>query len=162
MDIIFDRLPQNIEELKTSQYGSLEKPEYTAALFIVAMTKYTENPELALEMIDYLNGPENVSEYDRQFLRDRMRDKEYLPWSFFKGAVPENDYTPTEPLTISVERNPYSDLGEGRVKLFIASGGADSPRPIELRLKPSTGQWFMTNQLLLSGIRIPKSRDEWA
>lgn len=162
MDIIFEKLPQNLEEMKACEYGSLEKPEYTSALFIVAMAKYTENPDTAFEMIDFLNGPSDVSNYDKQFLKDRMRDKEYLPFSFFKGATPENDYTPAQPYTISVERNPHSEIKPDYVKLFIPSGGADSPRPIELRLKPSTNQWFMVNQLLLSGIRVPKSRDEWA
>lgn len=162
MDIVFDKLPQSLEEMKNCEYGSLEKPEYTAALFIVAMTHYTNNPDMALEMVDFLNGPANVSPYDRQFLNDRMRDKEYLPWSFFKGATPDNDYEPSIPYTIKVEKNPHSEIKPDYVKLFIASGGADSPRPIELKLKPSTNQWFMVNQLLLSGIRIPKSKDEWA
>ncbi|MDO4772618.1 MAG: hypothetical protein Q4A72_03560 [Bacillota bacterium] len=162
MELMFERLPQTLEELKTCEFGTLEKPEYTAALFVAAMTKYSENPELCLQMVDYLNGPTELTAYDKQFLRDRMRDKDYLPWSYFKGATPENDYRPSEPYTVTVERNPYSEVSPEHVKLFLQSGGADSPRPIEFRLKPSTGQWFMINQLLLAGIRLPKSRDEWA
>jgi hypothetical protein len=33
---------------------------------------------------------------------------------------------------------------------------------VTLRLKPSTGQWFLWDQMLLAGIREPKSKDAWA
>jgi hypothetical protein len=51
---------------------------------------------------------------------------------------------------------------EGYKKFDVKSGGADSPRQVVLRSKPSTGQWFLWDQFLLSGIRKPKSQDEWA
>ena len=31
-----------------------------------------------------------------------------------------------------------------------------------MRHKPSTNQWFVEEQLILSMIRKPKSQDEWA
>ena len=40
--------------------------------------------------------------------------------------------------------------------------GADSARQIRLRTKPSTGQWFLWEQFLLSDIRVPVSADPWA
>ncbi|WP_442872029.1 DUF6935 domain-containing protein [Blautia sp.] len=46
--------------------------------------------------------------------------------------------------------------------LYVACSGADSPRPLKLRNKPSTGQWFLWEQQLLTGIRIPKEADPWA
>ena len=51
---------------------------------------------------------------------------------------------------------------EGYKRLDIKSGGADTPRPITLRLKPSTGQWFLWEQIILVGIRVPVSQDPWA
>lgn len=36
------------------------------------------------------------------------------------------------------------------------------PRPLKLRNKPSTGQWFLWEQQLLTGIRIPEEADPWA
>ena len=44
----------------------------------------------------------------------------------------------------------------------VESGGADSPRQIRLRTKPSTGEWFLWEQFILSDIRPPKSADPWA
>jgi hypothetical protein len=113
-------------------------------------------------MIDFLMGPKNISNYDRQFYRDRLSGKSYLPNSYFAGATPENNYTPTLPLTVEVTENPYSYDQEGYAKLYIASGGADSPRPLVLRLKPSTGEWFLWEQLLLADIRKPVAGDPWA
>ena len=48
------------------------------------------------------------------------------------------------------------------MKLFIPCGGADSPRPIKLRMRGSDGKWFLWEQYLLTGVRTPKSADPWA
>ncbi|MDO4961678.1 MAG: hypothetical protein Q4E57_07495 [Eubacteriales bacterium] len=45
---------------------------------------------------------------------------------------------------------------------YLMSGGADSPREIRCRLTSSIGQWFLVEQLLLSGIRPPKKDNQWA
>jgi len=113
-------------------------------------------------MLDFLKGPEPLNPYEKQFLRDRLRDKEYKPFSFFEGANVDNDYTPTLPLTIVVSETPYSFREDNWSTLYIKSGGADSPRPIKFRRKPSTGQWFVNEIQCLSDIRTPKSSDPWA
>lgn len=66
------------------------------------------------------------------------------------------------PDTIIISDNVYSYQDEGYVRLDIKSSGADSPRQVKLRLKPSTGQWFLWEQYLLSDIRIPVEEDPWA
>ena len=43
----------------------------------------------------------------------------------------------------------------------MKSGGADSERTITVRLKPSTGCWYLNNEELLADIRIPAKEDEW-
>lgn len=45
----------------------------------------------------------------------------------------------------SVNENPYSFDEENWATLYVTSGGADSPRPIKLRRKPSTNQWFIND-----------------
>ena len=77
------------------------------------------------------------------------------------GAVPQNDYTPAEPYTINISENPYSYQEQGYAKLFIQSGGADSPRPVQLR-KAKDGKWYLWEQFLLADIRVPESSDPWA
>lgn len=43
-----------------------------------------------------------MTPYDSQFLRDRLRGKEYLPLAYFDGATPQNGYRPTAPYTLTV------------------------------------------------------------
>ena len=49
------------------------------------------------------------------------------------------------------------------MRVFLKTAGADSPRPMKLRQKASTGQWFLWDySSILSGIRIPAAQDPWA
>ena len=77
------------------------------------------------------------------------------------GAVPANDYKPAQPYTVKVSENPYSYQDSGYAKLYLQSGGADSPRPIQLRLAKD-GKWYLWEQFLLAGIRPPESTNPWA
>ena len=88
--------------------------------------------------------------------------KFYVPFSYFKGATPDNNYTPAEPYSLTFKTNPYSDDNEGYMKVFLESGGADNPREIVLRQRGSDGKWFLWEQFILVGIRDPKSADPWA
>jgi hypothetical protein len=162
--VILQDLPVSMEQLKAMPEADLQKPENTAALAIVALTLYPEDKETALQMLEYLQGPRGITTYDKQFLADRFRDKDYVPRSFFAGATPENNYEPAKPYTLTFFENPYSrnQFCEGYLTLHIRSGGADSPRQLKLRTKPSTGQWFLWEQFLLVDIRTPKSADPWA
>ena len=45
--------------------------------------------------------------------------------------------------------------------MFIQSGGADSPRYVQLR-KAKDGKWYLWEQFLLADIRQPESADPWA
>ena len=158
------KLPVDLAQLQAMPEGSLQKPEHTACLTVAALCVYPIDRDSALEMLNYLQGPRGITPYDKQFLADRFRDKDYVPRSYFFGATPENNYEPAEPYTITVFENPYSraNINEGYLTLLIRSGGADSPRQIKLRHKPSTGQWFLWEQFLLADIRQPVSADPWA
>ena len=153
-EIILNRLPRTLEELK----------EEVAALTVAALALYPENPAETEKMLDFLRGPRPLNGIDKQFIRDRFRGKEYLMRSYFSGAFPENNYTPEQPYRIVISENPYSrsQIGEGYLTLYVLCNGADSPRPLKLRNKPSTGQWFLWEQQLLTGIRIPVEADPWA
>lgn len=162
--IKFEKLPQNLRELKALPQGSLKKPQHTAALTIVALAVYTRDTKAGLEMLEYLNGPNDLSDYDKKFIAERLDEREYLPFSYFLGATVENNYTPdSQPYSIRVKEMPSSnEMEEGYMKLFLTSAGADSPRPVTLRKKPSTGQWFLWKHSLLLGIREPASKDPWS
>lgn len=157
--VTMDKLPKSVLELK-SEAEKMHSPEGTAILTIAALCLYPENRDESLAMLDYLRGPRPLSIAEKQFIRDRFMDKDYVPRSYFKGATPDNDYTPDLPYELEVidQELPEEDGYETR---YLRSGGADSLRPIKFRNKPSTGEWFLWEQLLLAGIRELASKDPW-
>ena len=159
--IVFSALPENLEEFKSLPQAALSSPFDTAAMTVLALCFYPENKELSIDMLNYLRGPRPLNGMEKQFIADRFRDKDYVPRSYFEGAKPENDYLPNEPYTVSVSEDANSYAEEGYANLFIHSGGADSPRPIKLRLAKD-GKWYLWEQYLLTGIRQPESRNPWA
>lgn len=161
VSVVFEKLPETLEEFKALPQAGLTDPFEVAALTVLALCFYPENTELSLEMLEFLRGPQPLSTYDKQFLKDRFSDKDYVPRSYFNGATPANDYVPSEPYTIEVKDNPYSYTDEGYATLHIHSGGADSDRQVKLR-KAKDGKWYLWEQFLLSDIRKPESSNPWA
>lgn len=159
----FAALPESLSQMQALPEASLDDPYKTAALTVCAICAYAAAPEIGVEMLNWLRGPRPLGGGDLSFLKDRFRDgKTYVPFSYFKGATVNNDYTPDVPFTLTVESNPYSNANEGYMKLFVRSSGADNPREIVLRQRGSDGKWFLWDQFILVGIREPKSADPWA
>ena len=157
----FAALPESLSEMKALPEASLTNPFATAALTVCALCAFAADKSIGTEMLNFLRGPRLLSNYDISFLNDRFSDGHHVPFSYFKGAVPANDYTPDTPFTITVTSGPYSDANEGYKKLYIKSGGADSPREIVLR-KLGDGRWMLWDQFLLVSIRKAKADDPWA
>jgi len=160
----FPALPESLAELQALPEAAMDTPFKTAALTVCALCVYAADKTIGAEMLNFLLGPRPLNNVQISFLNDRFREGHHVPFSYFKGAVPANDYTPDEPFTITIESGAYSDANasEGYKKLFIRSGGADNPREIVLRQRGSDGKWFLWEQFLLVGIRDPKSANPWA
>ena len=157
-NITFTKLPMTAAEVAPGQDAQM-----VAAYTVAALARYETNPAEAIAMLDALRGPRPLNGMDKQFLQDRFRGKTYLMRSYFKGATPENNYTPAQPYTVNVQTNAYTYQEQGYARFLIACGGADSPRPMTLRQKASTGEWFLWDHKgLLSGIRTPAAEDPWA
>ena len=145
----FASLPESLAEMQALPEASLDTPFKTAALTVLALCAYAADKNIGLEMLNFLN--------------DRFRDgKTYLPFTYFVGATPDNNYTPSQPYTIIIESNHVSGEEKDYMKLFIPCGGADDPRPIKMRQRGSDGKWFLWEQYLLTGVRTPKEADPWA
>ena len=160
--IVFDSLPESYEQFVNLPQASMATPFHTAAMAVLAFCFYPKDSELCFEMIDFLRGPRPMNGADRQFIADRFREKDYVPRSYFMGATPDNDYQPSSPYTVAVSENPHSYDADGIAKLFIASGGADTPRPIQLR-KAKDGKWYLWEySSILLDVRKPESSNPWA
>ena len=158
----FPALPQTVEEMKALPEAALTDCYAVAALTVVSLLRYETDPDACFAMLGFLKGPEPLSNLAKQNIQDRLAGKTYKPRSFFAGATPQNNYTPTAPYTIHVASNSYSFDNEGWATLWLKSGGGDNERPVKLRKKPSTGQWFLNEIQYLSDIRLPVAEDKWA
>jgi hypothetical protein len=63
-------------------------------------------------------------------------------------------------VALVVESDPTSDDVQSYFKVTIRSGGADTPRSVQLRQK-SDGTWLLWEQYLMADIKLPKSMDPW-
>ena len=155
----FQSLPESLEELKELPEATLDTPFKTAALTLCALCAYSKDEEVGKEMLNWLKGPQPLSNAELQFLKERITGRTHVPFSYFAGAKPDNDYTPDEPFTLTISDNPYSYQDKKYAVMHLKSGGADSPRQIKLRKKGN--QWFLWEQFVLVDIRTPKSDDPW-
>ena len=146
MQVVIQKIPENLPEFELLAAEG-RQPERICALFLCALALFDRNKEAGAAAMNLLRGPKPLTPYDCQFLRDRLRGKSYLPLAYFEGATPENG----------------QDLEPGYLRVFLKTAGADSPRPMKLRQKASTGEWFLWEySSILSGIRIPAAEDPWA
>ena len=98
----FAALPESLAEMKALPEAKLSSPFETAALTVCALCVYAADKSIGAEMLNFLRGPRLLSNYDISFLNDRFSDGHHVPFSYFKGAVPANDYTPDVPFTVTV------------------------------------------------------------
>ena len=122
----------------------MDTPFKTAALTVLALCAYAADKSIGTEMLNFLRGPRPLNGQEISFLNDRFRDgKTYLPFTYFTGSTPDNNYTPSQPYTLVIGSNHVSNEEPGCMKLFIPCGGAYSPHPIKLRQRGSDGKWFL-------------------
>lgn len=159
----FEALPQTVDELKALPEAALTDVYAVAALSLLALTRFEADRNASIAMLNFLKGPDPMTPMAIQQISDRFMDgKFYKVNSFFEGATPANNYTPSQPYKVKVSSTPYSFDTENWAVLYLHSGGSDSPRPVKLRKKPSTGQWFLVEIQYLGDIRTPPTADKWA
>ena len=166
MIVKFDKLFKNKDELSTID---MKDPFYVAACAVNIMCAYDPNyPDNFLEMLQVLMGDvQPITPYLKQNIKDRMTSNNkwlYIGKSYFKGAIPENDYTPSVPYDVEVSENSHSRDNPSLLKLFITNGGTSSPRPITLRMLKD-GRWLLFSDTIvgmMTGIKEPESSNPWA
>ena len=158
--VTFEQLPQTAQDLQAllTVYPQSDARN-VGAFFVASLVRYVDSVDDGLAMIDLLRGPRPMNDMDKDFLKDRLREKSYLPGAYFEGATPENDYTPDTPWTLLIYDDP-TKAEEGYLYIQVATTGADSRRRITLREKD--GQYFLWEYSnVLTGIRLPASQDPW-
>ena len=181
----FSTVPTCYEDI--IQY-ELDSPYKTMALMIMAFRTWTpENPTDCLQMMDYLTNTDvdsgktdangrklsrKFSEYPFwvDFVRDRMRQNEkyrYIGNAYLDGAMPSNDYTPSEPLTVTVRESVYTPykLSGGHetdptlYQVLTTIPGADNDR-YSLFYQDQRGDWRVFGDHwkgLLTDVKTPSA-----
>lgn len=156
----FAALPESVAGMQALPEAAMDTPFKTAALTVCALCAFAADPEIGTEMLNFLRGPRPLNGQNIAFIKDRFRgNRSYIIFSHFAGATPANNYTPSQPYTVTVFSDLHSYDQENYARLYIRSGGADSPRPVTLR-KKADGQWCLWEQSLLTDIR--HANDPWA
>ena len=90
--VTLSALPQNVAEMKQMPEFSQNDPFTVAAFTVAAFYRYAASREDGKEMVNFLKGPEPLSNREMQFINDRFMDgKDYVTRSYFTGTSPEND-----------------------------------------------------------------------
>ena len=165
VQVVFNSMPETVSEFTALPQAQLSTPFDTAALFVAALCVYPLNKDECVAMINHLKGPAPLGTPDIQFLTTRMQQNNkagFLGASYFDGATAANDYAPSEPFTVTVSENPYSYDNAGYAKVFVKSGGADTPRAITSR-QAKDGKWYLWEySSILVDILSPESTNVWS
>ncbi len=158
VEVVFDRIPETLEELTSLPQAELSSPFDTAALTVLALCTYPKDKDLCFAMLDFLRGSRPMNNVEKHLIAEHFKDQDYVPRSYFAGATPENGYTPDEPYTVQVFDDQLSYVNKGHAALNMKSGGAESPRKINHR-KGDDDRWYLWEQFLLIGIEEPPARE---
>ncbi len=169
-NVKIDKLPQNIDEFIALRDSLASTPQGGAAIFILALKMFAENPEVGAKCL-VISVSRNklqagtvykgfqISNFDMARIKEQIRRFPYIANSYFAGTNAETKYNFTTPVEIECSENPYSgDINSGEFKLFVKSSGADSPRPIFMT-RNNRGVWKATEwSTILMGI-VPAKED---
>ncbi|MBQ4463755.1 MAG: hypothetical protein II915_04990 [Eubacterium sp.] len=171
--IVFDKLPETKDELQSIDRSGENGKYVTMALLFAVVRNWTpEKKDVCNSMLEILlNSPTcgiTFNNFGREFVRDRMMQNNKYPYlgnSYFDGATPENGYTPSSPLTVTLEEYVYnlppstmygSTLSIERVVTRFA--GADTERYVDFYMDPKDGNWYIwsdTYKSILADIKTP-------
>ncbi|MEQ9366701.1 MAG: hypothetical protein RIF32_20850 [Leptospirales bacterium] len=147
-----------------------DTPEGGAAIFVLAMMKFVENPELGEKFLTIALTRDNLKKSAKgykgyrpgdslQYHLNRLRKLEHLPGSYVVGSSPKDGYATQAPYRFEFSRNKYSEKGPRDIKVFVACSGAASPRPVRLK-RNDQGVWkvFEASSLFV-GVAAPVTDD---
>ena len=170
-EVKIEKIPHSIEEFIELRNQKSTTPEGGAAMFLLALKIYIENPNLGEQFLvlsiakRLLVKGNTYKGYalgnSDQYLLNQLKKYPYVPNSYIKGSTPENNYTVKLPFIYEFEYQRYSgDPNSGEVKIFVYSSGADTPRPITM-LRNEKGIWKAYNwSSVVVSVRKPASEIE--
>lgn len=172
---VFSDVPANAEELiKLHKADDILPNEQDAALsndsangrfevvalYFAALKAFDpKNPDVCYDMMEELCespttkilGIDSFNNFSRSALKDNLNKSykyKYVGNAYFDGAEQSNGYTPTEPLTVTLEDYVYSSEYSNQYQTYIYKitsrfKGADSERIIQVYQDTIDGKWYI-------------------
>lgn len=157
----FKKLDLSIEEFRPLVKAARQDSFEIAALTAVALCNYRFDKDRCIAMLNGLRNPADpMGEREILSITERLSGRDFIPYSYFTGAIQFNDYTPRQPYTVNVKDNKYSFYNEGWAELWLHSTGTNEDRPVRLRQKPSTGAWYLSEQMLIVDMDLAPAEEE--
>lgn len=159
-------LPPTLQDFKHLQKGAVT-PERGATLLILAMLVFEDYPAEAEKMViaaitdNNLNitadGVKSLMPHMKDHLYKRLALDPNIARSYVEGATPQNGYALPEGqgYTFRFSRNRLSQVSKTEVRVFVATSGQSSPRPVSMRRQPD-GIWKVEEaSSLFVGVYLP-------
>ncbi len=144
-------LPPTLQDFQHLQKGATT-PERGVTMLILAMLVFEDYPAEAEKMVieaitdDNLliaaDGTKSLMPYMKDHLYKRLKLDPNIARSYVEGATPQNGYALPQGAgyTFRFSRNRLSQVSDTEVRVFVATSGQGTPRPVFMKLQ-SDGVW---------------------
>jgi len=164
-------LPKTLDDFIALRDGLAVTPEGGAVMMVLALAVYVVDPKARFGQDALVIAADrsrltpksdgykgwDLTVRDQRHIKRQMASKPWGSRSYFVGTSPEDGYRlPEPPYRFELSRNPYSgDESEGRAKVFVATSGASTPRPVTMQ-RNSRGLWKAREWSSLTvGVELP-------
>jgi len=172
-EVKIDSIPSTVEGFIQMRNDIAKSPMGGAAMFLLALKVYSENPDLGNKFLVLTVDKKRLSSgnaykgydiirMDKDLINSQLAKQPYLPNSYIQGTNPDNNYTPQLPYVykMTYDKSSFSDINTDRVKIYVKCTGADRHRPIWMK-KNDKGIWKAEDWgSILVGIRPAKKDKE--
>lgn len=159
-------LPPTLQDFEYLQKGATT-PERGATMLVLAMLVFEDYPDEAEKMVVAAitdnnlvvasDGTKSLMPHMKDHLHKRLVLDPNIARSYVEGATPQNGYTMPEGqgYTFRFSRNRLSQVSDTEVRVFIATSGQSSPRPVFMK-KQDNGLWKAEeSSSLFVGVYLP-------
>lgn len=153
--VTFDKIDMSVDEFRDLVKANRKDSFAIAALTAVALCNFRYDRERCIEMLNGLKNPADpMTERETLVVFERLTGKDFIPYSYFTGAIQYNSFTPRKPYTVIVKDNKFSFFNEGWAELWLHSTGCPEDKQVRLRQRMSTGSWYLSEQMLVVDINL--------
>ena len=162
--------PKNVEAFVTLRNAVAVTPEGGAAMFLLALKIYVDNPKLgekcfvisvdkSLLKEGKVYKAYKLANEDMDLIKRNMDNNKLIPNSYILGSSPENNYKVKLPYEYKFNVNLLGKAKDG-TKVFIKSSGAENKRQLMVK-KNNRNLWKVTTwSSVLIDIKEPVDDDD--